>query len=144
MSKASEKKHRSEKPSSKGGGTRPKKLSDTIVAVFPDGKAGKMALKALRVAADTSSSSEIELIPFQQLDFGNLEALDKFYSAPVVVVDVTERQYEACLFYQIGLRESFGMKHNVVLCEEKENIPGRKGSLACEQISSIATNVVSP
>jgi len=106
-------------------------LSETIVSVFPDGKAGKIALEALQHAVDRNAS-KIEPVPFEQLDFGNLKALDKFYSAPVVVVDVTERQYEACLFYQIGLRESFGMKHNVVLCEDQDTskmvLPGIKSS----------------
>lgn len=96
-------------------------LSETIVAVFPDGRTGKKALETLESAVDLGAS-KIDRIPFEKLDFGDLKALDKFYSAPVVVVDVTERQYEACLYYQIGLRESFGMKHNVVMCKEQEKL----------------------
>lgn len=111
-----------------------KSLSETVVAVFPDGKAGRKALEALESAVDLSAT-KIERIPFQQLDFGDLKALDKFYSAPVVVVDVTERQYEACLFYQIGLRESFGMKHNVMMCMEQD----KKTSFVSDQISSAAS-----
>lgn len=109
-------------------------LSDTIVAVFPDGKAGKKALEALQLAVDTSASN-IERIPFEQLDFGDLKALDKFYSAPVVVIDVTEVQYEACLYYQIGLRESFGMKHNVVMCLDRESNYMAAGKKASDQTS---------
>lgn len=130
MSKASD--TRPERRHSKGD-TKAKvnSLSETVVAVFPDGKAGRKALEALESAVD-QSATKIERIPFEQLDFGDLKALDKFYSAPVVVVDVTQRQYEACLFYQIGLRESFGMKHNVVMCMEHEN----KTSFVSDQFSS--------
>lgn len=113
-----------------------KDQADTIVTVLPDGKAGGKALEALEQA--TSNVSNIERIPFEQLDFGDLKALDKFYSAPVVVVDVTERQYEACLYYQIGLRLSFGMKHNVVLCVDQETCynAGRSNSLMAEQMNT--------
>lgn len=119
-------------------------LCETIVAVFPDSKAGKKALQALELATD-KSSSEIERIPFHQLDFGDLKALEKFYSTPVAVVDVTERQYEACLFYQIGLRESFGMKHNVVMCRDQESsyISSRKSSMRADQtqLGAVTTSI---
>lgn len=65
--------------------------------------------------------------------------MDKFYSAPVVVVDVTERNYEACLYYQIGLRESYGMKHNVVMCAEQET--GKKNLTAEQSMASVTANV---
>lgn len=120
----------------KGEKKKAKKLSETVVAVLPDGKAGRKALEALEGALDKGSSS-IQQIPFEQLDFGDLKALEKFYSAPVVVVDVTERRYEACLYYQIGLRESFGMKHNVVMCVDQESAAG---TFVPDQISA-ATNL---
>ncbi len=127
-------KPKSEKSNAKSGR---KILSETIVAVFPEGKIGKKALEALEHAVD-KSATKIELLPFEKLDFGDLKALDKFYSAPVVVVDVTERQYEACLFYQIGLRESFGMQHNVVMCVDQESsyLAAGKSSLATEPLSA--------
>ncbi len=96
-----------------------KSTSDIVVSIFPDSKQGTAAFKALEKAV-SSSNSTIERIPFEKLDYGETESLDKFYSAPVVVVDVTERNYEACLYYQVGLRESYGMKHNVVLCADQE------------------------
>lgn len=119
----------------KGERKKARTFSDTVVAVFPDGKAGKKALEALECAIDNGSSS-IERIPFEQLDFGDLKALEKFYSAPVVVVDVTERRYEACLYYQIGLRESFGMKHNVVMSVDQESSYIAAGTFIPDQISS--------
>jgi len=100
--------------------------SDVVAAIFPDSKQGSAAFRALEKAVSSTSSS-IERIPFEKLDYGETESLDKFYSAPVVVVDVTERNYEACLYYQIGLRESYGMKHNVVLCADQES--GKKNGI---------------
>ena len=132
MSNAKSKGNKSERR--KSSQSKPKALSETIVAVIPDGNAGKKALEALELAAEKSSSN-IERIPFEKLDFGDLNALEKFYSAPVVVVDVTEVQYEACLFYQIGLRESFGMKHNVVMCVDKESSIVGAGKKASDQIT---------
>ena len=110
---------------------RSKPPVQTIATVFPDTKEGRKASAALEKAASELKHVALERIPFDKLDFGDLAVLEKFYSAPVVVVDVTERQYEACLFYQLGLRESFGMKHNVVTCVDQESayMAGRKSSL---------------
>lgn len=107
------------KQSKNNASQKSKSTSDVVVSIFPDSKQGNAALKALEKAV-SSSNSTIERIPFEKLDYGETESLDKFYSAPVVVVDVTERNYEACLYYQVGLRESYGMKHNVVLCADQE------------------------
>ena len=96
-----------------------------------------------QVALTSFMFRTVEHLPFQQLDFGDLKALEKFYSAPVVVVDVTERRYEACLYYQIGLRESFGMKHNVVLCEDQDSsftAPRKKSSFMPDQ-ANVTTNL---
>lgn len=114
-----------------------KSSSDIVVSIFPDSKQGTAALRTLEKAV--GSTSNIQRIPFEKLDYGETESLDKFYSAPVVVVDVTERNYEACLYYQIGLRESYGMKHNVVLCAEQEN--GKKNLSAEQSSASVTANV---
>lgn len=113
------------------GAAQGKPPLQTIVTVFPDTKEGRKASAALEKAARELKHVVLEQIPFDKLDFGDLKMLEKFYSAPVVVVDVTERQYEACLFYQLGLRENFGMKHNVVTCVDQESayMAGRKSSL---------------
>lgn len=119
------------KKSSAGGSAQRKDPLQTIVTVFPDTRDGRKASAALEKAVRELKHVTVEQIPFDKLDFGDLNVLEKFYSAPVVVVDVTERQYEACLFYQLGLRENFGMKHNVVTCVDQESafMAGRKNSL---------------
>lgn len=116
-----------------------KRPPETIVAVFPDTKEGKCAFQALQEAAKDLQQSKIERIQFEKLDFGDLGMLEKFYSAAVVVVDVTERQYEACLYYQLGIRESFDMKYNVVTCVDQQSsfFAGRKGNiLPTDQLSA--------
>ena len=125
--------------------TKPKRPPETVLAVFPDSKEGKKAFKALQDAAAQLKQTKIECLPFEKLDFGETWALEKFYSAPVVVVDVTLRKYEACLFYQLGLRESFGMKHNVVTCVDQESSynAGRKGSIITDQLSGTSNFGVS-
>ena len=115
-----------------------KRPPETVAAVFPDTKKGERAYQALQDALRDHSQSKIERLPFEKLDFGDLDMLEKFYGAPVVVVDVTERQYEACLYYQLGIRESFGMKHNIVTCVDQQGayLAGRKGSiLPADQVS---------
>ncbi len=120
-----------------------KRPPETVVAVFPDTKKGEKAFQALQDALKEQPQCTLERLPFEKLDFGDLDLLEKFYSAPAVVVDVTERQYEACLYYQLGIRESFGMKHNIVTCIDQQNSysrGGRKGSiLPIDQSSSSAS-----
>ena len=93
-----------------------------IVAVFPDTKAGKKAYDALVQASEGIKSTTILRIPFEKLDFGETQILDAFYNADIAVADVTERSYQAVIFYQLGLRESFDMKHNIVTCLDEQHM----------------------
>ena len=105
------------------------KRKQVIVAVFPDTNEGSKAFDALKKAAEELKYT-IERIPFERLDFGETDALDRFYSCSVVVADVTDRAYQAKLFYHLGLRESFDMRQNVVayLDEQQSYRAGRRGS----------------
>ena len=118
--------------SSGGEPTLPKqcksvKQRQTVVAVFPDTKSGDKAFEALQSAVNELKHTELERIPFEKLDFGEMAALDMFYAANVVVVDATERTMQAPLFYQLGLRENFDMKNNVVAMQEKEAAGAQPG-----------------
>ena len=132
------------KKSSISGAAKAKDPLQTIVTVFPNTKEGHKAKIALGEAVSGLKHVVIEQIPFEKLDFGDLNVLEKFYSAALAVVDVTERQYEACLFYQLGLRESFGMKHNVVTCVDQESayMAGRKTSMINQDqlLTSLTSN----
>lgn len=57
----------------------------------------------------------LEHVPFKKLDFGSTAVLEEFYNADVVVVDMTIPVQQSALFYHIGVRQSMGMKHNIVL-----------------------------
>lgn len=54
------------------------------------------------------------MVPFQKLDFGETAVLDTFYNAELAVVDMSLPFQQAPLFYHIGIRQSMGMKHNIV------------------------------
>ena len=116
----------------------------TVIAVFPETTAGNKAFSILEAAAADLKSTVVERIPFERLDFGATDVLDKFYSANVVVVDVTERSYQATMFYQLGLRESFDMKHNVLTCVDQQSaFTGRRGSVNPDALSSASAIGVS-
>ena len=115
----------------------------TVAAVFPETKDGNKAFNVLEAAATELQSIAVDRIPFERLDFGETEILDRFYSANAAVVDVTERSYQAAMFYQLGLRESFGMKHNVVTCVDQGAITGMRESVTSSPLSNSSAIAVS-
>lgn len=90
-----------------------------VVAIFPESDGPKCALKQLE---DVCRKLDTELTPikFENLDFGEYNVLNRFYNADVCVVDMSLLSEQASLFYHIGVRESTGMKDNVVVVEDDE------------------------
>ena len=84
-----------------------------IVAVYPDTMEGLKGLDALQSAAKELGIT-CHRIMFEMLDFGETAVLDQFYSADIAVADISEVSYQAVLSYQLGLRENFDMKQNIV------------------------------
>nr|XP_010344278.2 mitogen-activated protein kinase kinase kinase 6 isoform X1 [Saimiri boliviensis boliviensis] len=59
-------------------------------------------------------------LPFGTLALGDTAALDAFYNADVVVLEVSSSLAQPSLFYHLGVRESFSMTNNVLLCSQAD------------------------
>ena len=84
-----------------------------VTSCFQDGPEGAAAEEALKDACNQLGIVHHK-VNFDKLDFGETLALDTFYSADVVVVDVTEISRRSTLFYQLGMRESLDCKNDIV------------------------------
>ncbi|ESO12712.1 hypothetical protein HELRODRAFT_62517 [Helobdella robusta] len=65
-----------------------------------------------------SIKAELTQINFEKLDFGDTEALDKFYNADVALVDMSLEYQQLSLSYHIGVRESMSMPETVILLHD--------------------------
>ncbi|XP_077752634.1 mitogen-activated protein kinase kinase kinase 6 [Canis aureus] len=63
---------------------------------------------------------ELRSLPFGTLALGDTAALDSFYNADVVVLEVSSSLAQPSLFYHLGVRESFSMTNNVLLCSQAD------------------------
>ncbi|XP_069139867.1 mitogen-activated protein kinase kinase kinase 15-like isoform X20 [Argopecten irradians] len=89
--------------------------------------------EALNVIEKVSKSLNVSLehLLFQKLDFGETDILDNFYNADVVVVDMSISVQQSALFYHIGVRQSMGMKHNIVLFYDTDPEQSLSLKLSC-------------
>ncbi|XP_077539984.1 mitogen-activated protein kinase kinase kinase 15-like isoform X2 [Haemaphysalis longicornis] len=86
----------------------------------------KAAYEEIRKVCTCLGASLHEL-PFKKLDFGETKVLDLFYNADVAIVDVSIQDQRNPLFYHLGVRESFGMKQNMILYND--HAPGEAYSI---------------
>ncbi|NXY79880.1 M3K5 kinase, partial [Glareola pratincola] len=73
------------------------------------------ALRSLRDAC-RDLGARLRTLPFDTLALGDAATLDRFYNADVAVVELSDSVCQPSLFYHLGVRESFNMSHNVLLC----------------------------
>ncbi|XP_032901331.1 mitogen-activated protein kinase kinase kinase 5-like [Amblyraja radiata] len=72
-------------------------------------------LRCLREAC-VDAGAVLDTVPIGRLVLGETGTLDCFYNADVAVVELTDPCYHSSLFYHLGVRESFSMTNNVILC----------------------------
>lgn len=74
----------------------------------------KLALEEVKNTCSVVNAN-FQKVQFDKLDFGETDSLDTFHNADVAVVDVSLQDQQSALFYQLGVRESFGMKENILI-----------------------------
>ncbi|XP_076213708.1 mitogen-activated protein kinase kinase kinase 6, partial [Aptenodytes patagonicus] len=87
----------------------------SVVCVLGREPAACPALRSLHDACH-HLRARLHTLPFGTLALGDTATLDRFYNADVAVVELSDSVCQPSLFYHLGVRESFNMSHNVLLC----------------------------
>uniref|UniRef100_A0A8C6VHL9 mitogen-activated protein kinase kinase kinase n=1 Tax=Naja naja TaxID=35670 RepID=A0A8C6VHL9_NAJNA len=97
-----------------GGG---KSRALRVVYVFTE-EVDKPALPllCLQEACREVPATELATVPFGSMMLGDTDTLDRFYNADVAVVEMSNSLCQPSLFYHLGVRESFSMTNNILLC----------------------------
>lgn len=93
---------------------KPKMEVVLVIDLTMDNYHMKMAYEEVKQAC-CGVNANLQLLQFDKLDFGETNTLDTFYNADVAVVDLSIVYQQSALSYHLGVRESFGMKDNIVI-----------------------------
>ncbi|NWI32823.1 M3K5 kinase, partial [Sula dactylatra] len=94
----------------------------SVVCVLGREPAACPALRSLHDACRDLRAC-LHILPFGTLALGDTTTLDCFYNADVAVVELSDSICQPSLFYHLGVRESFNMSHNILLCCQADLSP---------------------
>lgn len=91
----------------------------------------KMAYEEVKFACQ-SVASNLQLLQFGKLDFGDTNTSDVFNNADVSIVDLSIVNQQSALSYYLGIRESFDMKNNIVLYNDMDQEATLRLKISCD------------
>ncbi|XP_030374500.1 mitogen-activated protein kinase kinase kinase 15 [Scaptodrosophila lebanonensis] len=88
------------------------------------------AMEEVKLAVKAAGAN-FQRVLFERLDFGETKNLDIFYNADVAIIDLSILTQQSTLSYHYGVRESFGMKQNILIYNDVDDRQTLSLKLSC-------------